>query len=1379
MECVRFASALFILSEKERERKMKKALLLLITLLLALALCACSNTPSGGNSGNGGEGGNSGEGFDPNRVSFTSAYNRAKNLGFEGTLDEFIELISGKDGADGKDGVSVVSVQVNEDGKLIVQLSDNTTVDCGKVVGKDGKDGKDGVTPTIEISEDGYWVINGEKTEYKAEGKDGADGSTPLIKISPDGYWVINGVKTEYKAVGSDGKDGADGEDGKDGEDGFTPTVEISEDGYWVINGVKTEHKAVGSDGNGDGVPAIEISSDGYWIINGEKTEHKAIGKDGEDGKNGATIAKVEFDELGRLVITLTDGTVLDPVEIPEKEAHVHSYGEWIDFPGNRLEICENRLYYRACSLCDVKDFKIGSHSDHSFNTVTTPPTCTEKGYDTITCTLCGKVEIANEVAALGHSFDNVVTTPPTCTEKGYDTITCTLCGKVEIANEVVALGHSPKDSYSGNDTYHWHECNNCDAKFEYAKHALNVNYRCTICDAQLATPTEGIVYEISDDGSYATVVGYEGTSQDVVIASEYQGVPVQSVGAEAFAGRDFITSLTIPNSVTSIGYGAFVECHSLTSVTIPASVLNIDFTAFVACIKLAEITVDEANSTYKSVDGNLYTKDGKMLVQYAAGKSDTSFVIPNSVTSIGDYAFCYCTSFTSVTIPNSVETVGEGAFAICSNLSELTLGNSLTSIGDSAFYNCDDLTSVTIPNSVTSIGDSAFCDCSNLTSVTIGNGVTNIGDRAFSDCYKLVEVINKSSLNITCGSYDYGYVAKYAIEVHQGESKVVTSDNYLFYICEDVNYLFGYVGNETELSLPESYNGEEYEICDYAFYNCSTLTSVTIPDRVETIGERAFESCYYLSELALSNSLTSIGDYAFYNCDDLTSVTIPDSVETIGEYAFASCSNLSELTLGNSLTSIGDYAFYNCDGLTSVTIPDSVTSIGCGTFRGCSKLVDIKVDEANSTYKSVDGNLYTKDGKMLVQYAAGKSDTSFAIPNSVTSIGMDAFYNCSNLMSVTIPDSVTSIGCGAFRGCSKLVDIKVDEANSNYKSINGNLYSKDGKTLVQYAAGKSDTSFAIPYSVTAIGDYAFYRCDNLMSVTILNSVETIGEWAFAYCFNLSKLTLGNSLTSIGDYAFYNCDDLTSVTIPDSVETIGIYAFYSCNNLSKLTLGNSLTSIGNSAFEYCSSLTSVTIPDSVTSIGDSAFRDCSSLTSVTIGNGVPNIGSGAFSDCYKLVEVINRSSLNITCGSYDYGCVAKYAIEVHQGESKVVTSNNYLFYICEDVNYLFGYVGNETELYLPESYNGEEYEIYKYAFYNCFSLTGVAIPDSVTSIGDYAFYNCDNLTSVTFENPEGWWYSYGASDTSGTSISSSELSDAAKAAELLGSTYYNYYWKRG
>ena len=382
---------------------------------------------------------------------------------------------------------------------------------------------------------------------------------------------------------------------------------------------------------------------------------------------------------------------------------------------------------------------------------------------------------------------------------------------------------------------------------------------------------------------------------------------------------------------------------------------------------------------------------------------------------------------------------------------------------------------SAVIADGVTSIGDSAFFDCTSLTSVTIPDSVTSIGEYAFYNCTSL-----------------------------------------------------------TSVTIPNSVTS----IGEYAFYNCTSLTSVAIPDSVTSIGEYAFSHCTSLTSVTIPDSVTSIGRYAFYYCTSLTSVTIPDSVTSIGEYAFYDCTSLTSVTIPDSVTSIGDGAFSYCESLTSVTIPDSVTSIGWHAFDGCTSLTGIWVAEGNSHYASdASGVLFNKDKTTLVQCPGAFA--AYTIPNSVTSIGADAFSYCRSLTSVTIPDSVTSIGESSFYKCTSL------------------------------------TSVTIPDSVTSIGYKAFGSCESLTSVTIPDSVTSIGDGAFSCCTSLTSVTIPNSVTSIGDSAFYDCTSLTSVTIPNSVTIIGVAAF-SC----------------------CTSLTSVTIPDSVTIIGGSAFFDCDNLTDV-------------------------------------------------------------------------------------------------------------------------------------------------------------------------------------
>ncbi|GHT59372.1 hypothetical protein FACS1894109_15170 [Spirochaetia bacterium] len=304
---------------------------------------------------------------------------------------------------------------------------------------------------------------------------------------------------------------------------------------------------------------------------------------------------------------------------------------------------------------------------------------------------------------------------------------------------------------------------------------------------------------------------------------------------------------------------------------------------------------------------------------------------------------------------------------------------------------------------------------------------------------------------------------------------------------------------------------------------------------------------------------------------------------------------------------------------------------------------------------------------------------TSVTIGNSVTSIGDQAFYGCSSLTSITIGNSVTSIGDQAFYGCSSLTSVVINTnyVVTNFKSI---FTGYSGLTLI-----------TIGNSVTSIGDSAFSGCSGLTSVTIPNSVTSIGDRAFEDCSGLTSVTIPNSVTSIGYRAFEDCRDLTSVTIPDSVTSIGDQAFSGCSGLTSVTIPNSVTSIGHAAFYDCNSLTSVTIPNSVTSsIGDSAFYNCTSLTSVTIGNGVTSIDNWAFYNCTSLTSVTIPNS--------------------------VTSIDNWAFYFCNGL----------TSVTIPNSVTS----IGDKAFYHCIGLTSVTIPNSVTSIGDWAFYDCIGLTSV-------------------------------------------------
>lgn len=307
-----------------------------------------------------------------------------------------------------------------------------------------------------------------------------------------------------------------------------------------------------------------------------------------------------------------------------------------------------------------------------------------------------------------------------------------------------------------------------------------------------------------------------------------------------------------------------------------------------------------------------------------------------------------------------------------------------------------------------------------------------------------------------------------------------------------------------------------------------------------------------YIPNTYQGSPVTAIASRAFYNNDNITGIYFNGGVETIGDEAFYGCESLKNLQLSDSIKTIGEMAFYSTE-LTSVTLPASVTEIGTNAFGFCASLVSFETPRTNPAYQTIDGNLYSKDGKVLIQYAIGKDDDSFAIPDGVETVKHDAFAS-SWLKRISVPASVKVIEDGAFRYLvMSLVEISVDDSNTVYRSRNGDLYTADGTTLLQYAAGKTNKTFTLPDDVRTIADGAFHRAVELEEVTFSASLTSIGEGAFVGCRSLVRAVLPAALESIGENAFSGCTSLKEVTISASVESIGVNAFNGCTSLTSVT----------------------------------------------------------------------------------------------------------------------------------------------------------------------------------------------------------------------------------
>ena len=359
-----------------------------------------------------------------------------------------------------------------------------------------------------------------------------------------------------------------------------------------------------------------------------------------------------------------------------------------------------------------------------------------------------------------------------------------------------------------------------------------------------------------------------------------------------AFSWRSYLSEIVIPASVNSIGHGAFTGCSSLTCISIPKSVICLNGNPFFLWNSKLECL--SPNFVYE--DDVLFNKDKSRIISFR-NRNVESYVIPSSVTSIGDRAFNDCSSLSDIVIPSSVTSIGRGAFNCCHSLSKIVIPSSVTSIGDHAFWSCDSLSKIVIPSSITSIGDSAFWGCRSLSEIVIPSSVTSIGDWAFNDCNSLSKIVIPSS--------------------------VTSIGDSAFQDCSSLS----------EIVIPSSVTS----IGEGAFWGCDSLSEIVIPSSVTSIGEGAFWGCDSLSEIVIPSSVTSIGDCAFSGCHSLSKIVIPSSVTSIGNSAFSGCSSLSDIVIPYSVTSIGRGAFHYCRSLSKIVIPSSVTSIGFGAFRNCN----------------------------------------------------------------------------------------------------------------------------------------------------------------------------------------------------------------------------------------------------------------------------------------------------------------------------------------------------------------------------------------------------------------------------------------------------------
>lgn len=884
--------------------------------------------------------------------------------------------------------------------------------------------------------------------------------------------------------------------------------------------------------------------------------------------------------------------------------------------------------------------------------------------------------------------------------------------------------------------------------------------------------------YEYVDDDNdnvIARVIGYiPGISGDLVIPETVSSFNVTEIGVQALEECTGITSVTFPATLTSIGEYAFNGCTGLTTIDLSAC---------------------------------------------------------NELTTTGKRTFVDCDNATSVILPANLTTIGNHSFASCNALATIELPGAVTRIEIGAFQNCTALTSITFPQSLGIIEQQAFQGCTALASIT---ALRTLPPRAHD--YTFADVTKTIPVNIP-----YGATANY--NTANGWSDftnfVELPANTLLYSYDEVSHtatLTGHVGEVSGLlEIPSvvTKNNVDYTVTaidDNAFIGCSGLTGVTFPATLTSIGQYAFRECTGITSVVIPSTLTDLGDGAFLWCTSLAEVTLPDNLTRIGKGMFEGAA-FTEIELPNSLQVIDKLAFY-ATSLTSVILPESVTTIGETAFRDCLDLeyvvalpttpptinansfenverIPLYMTEASYDAYNDDplwstifntscrpGLIYnTQTTTATVSGCTPNYVGDLVIPSTfgnktVVGIEANALKDQQYITSMSIPASVTSIGDGNFKNCPSLASFIVDASNTEYKAVNDVLFNKAGTLLLAYPAGKTATSYDMPYGVVSVSEDAFYKNNSLTAINLSAALNMENPYLFlrdidnlttitvdggsthyqaenGVLFNYGKTKLlyfpdgkdGNytipaSASTIGAWSFYNCKNLNSVTINSTVSDIEANAFWGCKGLTAVIIPGSITTLKENTFNN-SGLKSVTFLGNVTAIENGAFAG-TALTSVMLPASVSNIGT-AFAGCESLGEITCKAATvpttalgafwNVPTDIPVY--VPEASVSAYQNATgwsqftniqAITDPNQYITYTYDDNNYTATVTGLSQQysgaLVIPGTvlHNNSTYTVTAIAdnaFKDNTGLTSVDIAHTVESIGEYAFSGCISVAELT------------------------------------------------